>query len=181
MTDDAEYPRMMIAGYFGKNADGWLVREFNHKGVQVAVGATAGPVRPFSGTRGADRVECTPLFADAVPATKTALDQAAGRLMRFLDGEPDNVIWDAPPRERLRLYEADLRKVLHGVAAMTAILSDQSRGREVRSLLEESRDLLLELRRGNPARSPAHNARLTIQQALNVVDAGIKRGISYGE
>lgn len=37
---------------------------------------------------------------------------------------------------------------------------------ELLPLLEEARDLLLERRHGNSARSPGHNARLAIEAAI---------------
>lgn len=47
---------------------------------------------------------------------------------------------------------------------ISAALSREGEG--WRELLEEARDLLMERRYGNPARSPAHNARLIIDKLL---------------
>lgn len=43
----------------------------------------------------------------------------------------------------------------------------------VREALEEARDLLMERRYGNPARSPGHNARLCVEEALAALTAPV--------
>ena len=40
----------------------WLVEEFNHDGVLRSVYATVSPDRPYSGPRGVDTIEVTPLY-----------------------------------------------------------------------------------------------------------------------
>ena len=42
---------------------------------------------------------------------------------------------------------------------------------EMKLLLEEARDLLMERKHGNPARSPGHNARLVIEEAIKSLAA----------
>jgi ribA/ribD-fused uncharacterized protein len=61
--------------------------------------------------------------------------------------------------EAFRLYDQ----------ALASRPTPPSCGEDLREMLQEARELLTEQRQGSPARSPAHNARLVIDRALNTL------------
>lgn len=84
---------------------------------------------------------------NALPGLWAAIDATLDRLVQV---EAERAAWKA---EHYRMLELAQSRAAERDAA--------------RKALEEARDLLLERLRGSPARSPSHNARLVIDQALS--------------